>query len=260
MSTGFLSAPVVPIQFGSVTPEMLASIVDQGLKDRATFGGQIVTAIKMAWWYGCAPYRAGCYCLVKILALLAGIMHCLVSVFREARHQIADCVTMCGVVLNKRMRVALAACTLWAFINLGVIGVVYVVVGVTGFILCYIPADAKFYIRLMEKMGRAWGEALSAKDLPEDMEFAPVKVKKHNKLACKLAIHAISKVGLLPATKANALVYQKVVLDEMRARNVRHADRVSVLPLAIVACLRRPDEVERVEGCIRHLYSQTTSL
>jgi len=86
----------------------------------------------------------------------------------------------------------------------------------------------------------------------------PQIVKVKNTFACKLAIRAISKVGLLTPTRANALVYQKVILDDMRTLNVRCADRVRVLPLAIAACLSRPDEVSKVESCIKQLYSTSS--
>jgi hypothetical protein len=111
----------------------------------------------------------------------------------------------------------------------------------------------------MEQLGRAWDSALDAKDLPDTMENVTIKANKRDKFACKIAIRAISKVGLLSPTKANALVYQKVILDEMRALNVRCADRVRVLPLAIAACLERPEEVRRVEGCIKYLTAQSLS-
>jgi hypothetical protein len=45
----------------------------------------------------------------------------------------------------------------------------------------------------------------------------------------------------------------------MQALKVRHSDRVRVLPLAILACLDRPEEVQKVERCFEHLYTSSTA-
>lgn len=97
-------------------------------------------------------------------------------------------------------------------------------------------------------------------ELEEAEASAPVPPVKRDRFACKLAVRAISRVGLLAPTKANALVYQKVILDDMRELKVRCNDRLRVLPIAIAACLERPEEVKQVERCIKHLTTGSSVL
>lgn len=77
-----------------------------------------------------------------------------------------------------------------------------------------------------------------------------VKDKEFPALACKVAVRAISTVGLLKPTEANAMVYQRVCLDVMEGLRFRHYDRLRILPLAVLACLERPEEVEEVEEVV----------
>lgn len=83
--------------------------------------------------------------------------------------------------------------------------------------------------------------------------------KSRNRVACKVAVRAMAKVGLLKATEANAMVYQRVCLDVMAEMRMRYHDRVRILPLAIVACLERGDEVKEGMDTIAHICGQRVS-
>jgi hypothetical protein len=263
MSTDFLSAPMA---FGSLDytdPRVVRALSAPGLKERTTFGGQIVTALKMAWWALCLPvvlpFGLGKKIVGLILSVLALMCKRVYRCYRVIAVWVSDWVMIGRTLLNKRMRFCVCltytvALFTGGFAGCGVLTAIY-----TCIIACVLPTDVKIYIRLMEDLSRAWDSALDSKELPDTMENITVKANKRSKFACRLAIRAISKVGLLAPTKANALVYQKVVLDEMRALNVRCGDRVRVLPLAIAACLERPEEVRRVEGCIKYLTTQSLS-
>jgi len=157
------------------------------------------------------------------------------------------------VMMNKRMRVCVGLSYIAAYTFLDIFGIILLTFAFLGFVSCWLPTDVKYYIVLLNRLSAAWEQALDAKDLPEDMSGVRVSPKKRSKFACKLAIRAISKVGLLRPTEANAKVYQKVILDDMKVLNVRFAHRVEVLPLAIAACLERPAEVRKVEECIKWL-------
>lgn len=268
MGTEFLSAPLATrqvvdaaIPFGSVDytdPHVVAALGVKGLKERTTFGGQIVTALKMAWWIMLLPVLLPCRLVKKVWDGLCGLVLRVVSCARVGRDAFLDATALFREVINVRVKVLatillIGACASWGlagcFIWLGVC---------VGYVLCFVPTDVRFFIQLKKDMHRAWDVALEAEDLAPAELPQPVKVK--NTFACKLAVRAISRVGLLSPTKANALVYQKIILDDMRDLNVRCADRVRVLPLAVMACLHRPEEVVKVEGCIKQLFSNTTGL
>jgi hypothetical protein len=263
MSTDFLSAPM---EFGSVDytdPRVVSALQLQGLKERTTYGGQIVTALKMAWWVLTLPvmfpFGVCQKCVLWLYWVATRLCRRVGRCYRLIHIWVSDWIMIGRTFLNKRMRCAVVLTYLLALGYFGLTGCLLLTFIYTCVIGCVLPTDVKYYIRLMEQLGRAWDSALDAKDLPDTMENVTIKANKRDKFACKIAIRAISKVGLLSPTKANALVYQKVILDEMRALNVRCADRVRVLPLAIAACLERPEEVRRVEGCIRYLTAQSLS-
>jgi hypothetical protein len=135
---------------------------------------------------------------------------------------------------------------------------------VSGYVLCFVPTDIKYFLRYRESLSRAWNEVLASgeeTDLPESApEVGFRRVEKGRKgFACRVAVKAISEVGLLKPTKANALVYQKVVLKVLSDMRVRYVDRVRILPHAIAACLDRPEEVSKVEGCIALLTKEPLS-
>ena len=80
------------------------------------------------------------------------------------------------------------------------------------------------------------------------MERVPHRLRP--RLACKIAVRAVAKVGLLKRSDANALAYQRVCLDVMESMKMRWHDRLMVLPQAVLACLERPEEVEEVMKAI----------
>jgi len=250
MSTDFLSSGVA---------EQAAYDASVGLKERTTRnGGQIVTALKMAWWILFLPALVPYWMLRKVYGALVCILNRFVRcclVFKEAA---VDGTALLREVVNRRVKALFACFLVGACITYGFIGLVYWVVGIAAYAMCFIPTDVRFFIQLKKDLHRAWDVALESEELEKTDQPQPVKIK--NTFACRLAVRAISKVGLLAPTKANALVYQKVILDDMRELNVRCADRVRVLPLAIAACLHRPEEVMRVEGCIKQLFANTTGL
>jgi hypothetical protein len=270
MDTEFLSTGSVPATSGKVPgvegsvnytdPATSAALGQEGLKERATCGGQIVTALKMVWCWFLAPFQALMWGLKKVFfpfILAFRLLRRMVRVARQALRATKEWILDTGMILkaatNRRMRAFIVAVLVYLTVMLGMFGLVVGVVGLFCWVMCYVPADARYYIRLFESLSRAWEDALDAKELSEDLKFEPVKAKKRSKFACKLAIRAISRVGMLSPTKANALVYQKVLLDDMQSLHVRMSDRVRVLPLAIAACLDRPEEVQKVERCIQHL-------
>lgn len=117
-----------------------------------------------------------------------------------------------------------------------------------------VPAHLRHHLTALT---REWGK-LSAEDATEDfpVDEASSKIKERFKerefpaAACKVAVRAISSVGLLKPTEANAMVYQRVCLDVMEGLRFRHYDRLRILPLAVLACLERPEEVEEVETVV----------
>jgi hypothetical protein len=276
MGIGFLSQQLatkqevdVPVKFGSLdysAPEVIEALTAGGLKERATLeGGQIVTALKMAWWVLTLPARVPCWIAGKVLSLawvvaslvfarIQSIIHSIGGMGREVKDWLVDMATIVSAAVNWRLRVLWLVGLCFA-LTFGLVGLSVWMAGAFGFILCYVPSDARYYIRFLERMQRAWDCALEEDELvalPKDQQIQVPKLKR-DRFACKLAVRAISRVGMLNPTKANALVYQKVILDDMRELNVRCNDRIRVLPLAIAACLDRPSSVRRAEECVRTL-------
>lgn len=129
------------------------------------------------------------------------------------------------------------------------------------YILCTVPTDLRFYLELSQKLQDAWAAVEEDDSIFQTTEDKPLEVRKgRNKFACKLAARVIGRVGMLKPTHANALVYQKELLHEMKSLNVRYSDRVRVLPLAVVACMERPAETQRVEEVIDLLIATGASL
>nr|UHS72291.1 MAG: hypothetical protein [Tombusviridae sp.] len=236
------------------------------LKERTTERGQIVTALKMVWWVLCAPFHYSVLVVKKLflcifLSFSRAISRAL-SMVRYVRDWVVDTLTLAKIVANRRVK-ALSLLMLCLLVTMiGPLGVLAWFGLLVMYVMCFIPTDARYYVRFFENLQRVWTETLDDDDIvaPEAQTILAVDKKKRTGFACKLAVRAISKVGLLSATKANALVYQKVVLDEMKTLNVRYSDRVRILPLAIAACLDRPEEVRKVEECIKHYTSTSTAL
>nr|QWC36243.1 RNA polymerase pre-readthrough protein [Johnsongrass chlorotic stripe mosaic virus] len=272
MDTGILSRRIVTaevdFQFGSVDysdPRIVHALCTPGLKERATFGRQIVTALKMAvialtlpvWW----PLR------LVWRVIIMGVLW-VTRFFTRCTNLIKWCVKETRVtvraywnILNKRAR-GLVVLGCWAsFVLYGPYALLLWLGVIVGYIICVLPSNVRYYIELGQKIQDAWDsvEADDTIEAPCNGDILEVR-KGRNKFACKLAARAIGRVGLLKATPANALVYQKVILDEMKILNVRFADRVRILPLAVMASLDRPDAVARVEDCVAALTQRGVSL
>lgn len=61
-------------------------------------------------------------------------------------------------------------------------------------------------------------------------------VKRKTPFIIRCAMHARSKVGRLPPTRANELVYQRIILDYFDDIHLRLSDRDRCLAQAIAAC------------------------
>lgn len=116
----------------------------------------------------------------------------------------------------------------------------------------------RYMIVHLEKTRAAWEEEQLGDDpCAENPTVAMERVPKkgYRRAACKVAMKAISKVGLLDKTKANSMIYQRVCLDIMDTMRMRYMDRLHVLPLAVLACLERPDDVEEVSRVVSSVCS-----
>jgi hypothetical protein len=111
----------------------------------------------------------------------------------------------------------------------------------------------RYVVLHWERIKKAWECGVDDDDCTTPLAsvcMERVSVKLRPRLACKVAVKAISKVGLLKRSEANALVYQRVCLDVMEGMKMRWHDRLMILPQAVLACLERPDEVEEVMKAI----------
>lgn len=136
-----------------------------------------------------------------------------------------------------------------------VLAMVVIFLAVAGVRFGYkVPAHLRHHLTTL---AREWGK-LSSDDASEDFTVTENESKVKDRFkerefpaaACKVAVRAISSVGLLKPTEANAMVYQRVCLDVMEGLRFRHYDRLRILPLAVLACLERPEEVEEVEKVV----------
>lgn len=280
MGIGFLSQrqPTVTrveveVPFGSVEytdPRVVSALTTGGLKEPATERGQIVTGLKMAWWLLIAPFWLPAWVCRRIISAICSLVMAVYrwcarvdqrirAVVRSLVEVARDIVAICKASFNYRMRALIVGLAIVLGSLFGLLGLLVWAGAVAGWVCCYLPTDFKFYLKFLRKLEDAWTKSLECPEL-EDQRSVPLAKKERNTFACRLATRAISRVGLLKPTKANALVYQKVILDEMRELNVRYADRLRVLPVAIAACLERPEEVQSIERCIEHLCSASANL
>lgn len=234
-----------------------------GLKEGNTTSRwvQIVTALKMAlvvmtapiWlpWAGIVYLATGAMKGPRLL--WAGFLR-VMRFLRSGVHWFNETIRAYWRVYNKRSKCVVIA-GFWISLVLGGLFAMYLWVAATVlFVVCTVPTDARFYIKLSRQMQDAWNEAMDDDSFPKpDGLQVSVSKKGRKGFACRLACRAIGRVGLLSCTRANALVYQKVILDEMAAMNVRFSDRVQILPYAVMACLERPDAVAKVEDAVHHL-------
>ncbi|ABQ65749.1 p30 [Maize white line mosaic virus] len=262
LARGVLSQRVVTaavdVTFGSVDysdPRIVAALCDGGLKGRATVRRQIVTALKwlvmVLTWPVRMPAMAIVWCLTWVALMVTRTTRKICCVVSRLYSESSALVRAYWRVYNKRTRAVACTGLVGSLALYGPAAVLVWVCLLVVFVFCTLPADARYYIKLAKKIQDAWDAVEEDDSITPAADGGPLEVRSgRNRFACRLAARAISRVGLLKPTKANALVYQKVILDEMKVLNVRFGDRVRVLPLAVVACLERPDAVDRVEGVI----------
>jgi hypothetical protein len=266
MDTGILSDRLVTAKvnvcFGSIDysdPNIVRALCDPGLKEQTTIWGQIVTVLKMALmtlsWPVRFPVRMLIWVLIRVVSrLLLGLSWSRRMICKGWKWT-KTTIEAYWSVYNKRTKTVVIAGFWFSLVLYGWWAVTLWACLIVLYIICTVPTDVRFYIELSHRIQSAW-ESTEDGDIEPNTNNEPLVVKTgRNRFACRLAARAISRVGLLSPTKANALVYQKVLLDEMRTINVRYADRVRILPLAVLACLERPDGVARVEGVISSLTS-----
>lgn len=126
--------------------------------------------------------------------------------------------------------------------------------------ITFLCVGAKFggrvprYVRVhVDRIRDAWEQGVADDDCSEAVAVTSMtRVKKGLRpaLACKIAVRAVAKVGLLKRSEANSMVYQRVCLDVMEGMKMRWHDRLVILPQAVLACLERPQEVEEVMKAI----------
>jgi hypothetical protein len=252
---------ILSVQFGSLDysdEKVLAAIAGRGLKDRSTTSrmwGQIVTAVKMVWWIMTLPVVWPCTAVKNV-------------VMRTVRTSVRLAKWVKSVVVDLKASFSLAFKAYWRsynkrtkFVGILVLILSFLAYGfvvmfmwmgcIVLYVFCTTPTDLRFYLKLIQKIQDAWDDTEETSDDMVGDEKVPMVVRKgRTKFACRLAARAISRVGMLRPTRANALVYQKVLLDEMRSLNVRFGDRVRVLPLAVAACLERPAGATEVEEAV----------
>lgn len=190
----------------------------------------------------------------RIVAVVGFCLHCLRC---EVSYLYGD--------LKAGLRVCLRHLTVaWIVVVCMILVVSFMVVGVlpslTLFGIIAICVGGKYGGRVpryvtahWEKIKEAWERGVDDDDCTTPtaeicMERVPSKLRP--RLACKIAVRAVSKVGLLKRSEANALVYQRVCLDVMEAMKMRWHDRLMILPQAVLACMERPREVEEVMKAI----------
>lgn len=229
---------------------------------------QIVTALKMAIWLVfffpiILPTRivkVGLLLILKALTKLVTKIHAGYLRIQEIIEDLwVDFKKGCKWVIKKCSLVDLVAGATFLVASSSFIGifnmlvVLVLLVTVLGIRFGYkVPAHLRHYLHTMT---REWGKLADGDDDSVE-ECVETKIRDRVKkdvfpaLACKVAVRAISTVGLLKPTEANAMVYQRVCLDVMEGLRFRHYDRLRILPLAVLACLERPEEVDEVEEVV----------
>jgi hypothetical protein len=104
----------------------------------------------------------------------------------------------------------------------------------------------KFY----EKVTTTYFEELEAPALVEEDVTQPCPRR-----AVKFALLAQSKVGVLPASNANRMVYETVLLKMFEEKQVRIRDRMVLLGEALTACFIRPQEYSHALTVVKLLES-----
>jgi len=80
------------------------------------------------------------------------------------------------------------------------------------------------------------------------------------KTAIKFALRAQSKVGLLPCSNVNRLVYETTLLNIFEEFHVRHNVRLDLLGDALIACFIRTENYDRALNVIKELGGDTSAL
>lgn len=101
--------------------------------------------------------------------------------------------------------------------------------------------------KLLDDIGDVWNDKEVELDLQcEDPILYPGATRQRKyrmRGAVKVAVKVIADVGYLTASKANSLVYQRKCLDVMAEMKMRNSDIVRYLPVAVLACMERSDEI-----------------
>jgi len=79
------------------------------------------------------------------------------------------------------------------------------------------------------------------------------EIKFNVKTAIRFALRAQSKVGVLPCSNVNRLVYETTLLNIFEEFGVRHNVRMDLLGDALVACFIRTENYDRALNVIKEL-------
>nr|UHS72146.1 MAG: hypothetical protein [Tombusviridae sp.] len=84
-------------------------------------------------------------------------------------------------------------------------------------------------------------------------------VTRKDKFAIRCAMMARAKVGRLTPTKANELVYQRVLLDHFDEINLRLVDRDTCMARCVAACFITSKEWDLVDEMLEHARAESSS-
>lgn len=165
------------------------------------------------------------------------------SIWRAAVDDIKDGFSYHWFYMDISTRVGVFLFIVYMFVFLGPIVAGSLLLVFLGCVSVSLLGRIPRYVRdALASVEDAWAE-IKHDEVDYDAKIPHERVKKQarSKLACKVAVRVISKVGVLKKTEANALVYQRLCLDVMEGMKVRHYDRVLCLPLAVLACFEVPE-------------------
>jgi len=86
------------------------------------------------------------------------------------------------------------------------------------------------------------------------------EIKFNVKTAIKFALRAQSKVGILPCSNVNRMVYETTLLNIFDEFHVRHNVRMDLLGDALIACFVRSENYDRAINVIKELGGDSSTL